>query len=108
MKNKIIIFLLALSFNISAQTVPVSVQHNPVTITDGLQIDFSLTGQNISGGIISNSLDSSFIKDKTIRLLELNQSGATTGQVPMWDGSKWVSTTPTTASGDVITVEYLN
>jgi len=58
------------------------------TFNDTPTIDFSGTS-TVTADVKPNSLDSSFIKDKTIRLLELNQSGATTGQVPVWDGSKW-------------------
>jgi len=84
-----------LSWNGSAWTPATIVQHDPVTITDGSQVDLTITGQNISSGIVPNSLDSSFIKDKTIRLLELNQSGATSGQIISWSGTAWVPVTPT-------------
>ena len=60
-----------------------------ITVSDSPTIDLTLSSSNITAAVQSNSLDSSFIKDKTIRLLELNQSGATIGQAPVWDGNKW-------------------
>lgn len=61
---------------------------------------------SVSGGSIGpNSLDSSHIKDKSIRLLELNQSGATIGQVPVWNGTKWIASTSSTTRLNYFTPE---
>ena len=46
-------------------------------------------------GIASNSITTSHIQNGTILWADLNQNGASTGQVPQWNGTGWVSSSLT-------------
>ena len=46
-------------------------------------------GQVQTAGIAANAIDSSKIANGTILLEDLNQNGATTGQIIKWNGSQW-------------------
>lgn len=52
-----------------------------VRVEDSDKIDFSMTDRVITGTIIPESIE----------LIDLNQSGATTGQVVKWNGTGWVA-----------------
>ncbi len=73
--------------------------HSPLTVADGIIIDFKLTGQNLSATVISGSITSTQIANGTIALADLNQMGATAGQTLSWNGSAWTVVTPATADG---------
>lgn len=47
----------------------------------------------------TSNLDNTADADKPVNLNQLTQSGATTGQVPTWDGTEYVPTTPTGGGG---------
>lgn len=80
--------------------------HVPVTVTDGSQIDLTLTGQNITASVLPSSITATEILDGTVGNSELanNSIGfgkfannsATNGQVIQFNGTSWVPATITT------------
>jgi hypothetical protein len=63
------------------------------TVLDGTTLDFTLTGQQLTGEVKVQTLDSTHIKVGGIELEGLSQDGAAIGQILRWNGTAWVPDT---------------
>ena len=63
------------------------------SVTSSMIVDGTITGTDVA----DNSLTGADIASLSVPLGDLSQSGASTGQVPQWNGSQWV---PQTVTGD--------
>jgi hypothetical protein len=73
------------------------------TFTDSPTVDFTTNGSDVIADVKSASLDSVQIRDGGVRLRELNQSGATNNQAPVWNGTIYAPATVDVNPTDDIT-----
>lgn len=66
---------------------------------DSATRDVGTTAGTVAAGDDSRLSDARAPTAHTHPLSDLTQSGATTGQVPQWDGTAWVPTTPSSGGG---------
>lgn len=64
--------------------------HAATTVADGTTLDFTLTGQQITGEVKIQSIDSTHIKVGGIELEGLSRDGANINQVLTWNGTNWI------------------
>ena len=68
--------------------------------SSGTVLGFALVGY---ASLSANSVDSVKINNGTVSLNDLAPTGATTGQVPKWNGTKWTPSVDATGGGGSIT-----
>lgn len=71
-------------------------------------ITMTLIGPTVESYVNNNSLDSTHIKDGGIRPREINQAGATTGQVLKFNGTIWSPANDLTGSGTSSGIDTLS
>lgn len=76
--------------------------------TAGGDISGVFSNLQIVSGAVGNSelasgaVDSTKIVNKGISMFDIGQNGATSGQVPSWNGNMWIPTTPSSGLGGTI------